>query len=680
MRSEPLLTALRLGLTLICACGLALGATAGSVHIAPSLLVLALGCLALVALAPWSRHWSTALPAALIAGAMAGHLLFQPGMPRVHDLMHLWGIAAYGRCVSEGSWFPLWIPYLGLGQPLLQFYGPINFLLALPGILLGLSPMGTFKLELLIGHGLAPLATLIAARLFGCGWRGATVAGIAVALAPWRLAVFGYRGALGEANAFLFMPLLVAGALGAARGSGTRHSVWIVLGGLGLLLTHAVSLATTLLLLAPALIVQEAISPRPERWRRSRRLGVTLAITAILGAVWWLPVAVEAPTTSLRLSTADNPYYRYSEQGLSPTEPFRRKLWDRVRVALPSTLRAARNQEGQQMPFYIGTVLFVAGCSAPWWSRRRETWPLAAGAALAVVSSTSALAGWSAELPGFAQLRFPWRFLSPGAVFAALAVGIGIGALQSERRRWVAGLATAALCLALVWDAAPYTGAPDRIPPYEGTVHWYTEDRDWVYWEESMRPVQVDLAPTAGVTRVRNLELPPADFATPIDGFFPAYYEWFTPETYSRYWKARDVPSMIEAGVAYGFSNLRPRPVSWRAQPYVTVEGAEPTVSIDPAQFKRGVGRIDVDLPAPVRGRLVVREQAFPGWRMRLDRGDWVAAQTTRGFLSADLGTGAERVEFAYGWTTTARRAGLLTSLLGLVALLVWAVRSRAGA
>ena len=197
----------------------------------------------------------TALLGALLAGATAGHLLAAPGMPRVHDLGHLWGLWAYGRCVDEGVLYPLWTPYLGAGMPLFQFYGPLNFLLGLPGILAGLSSMDLWKLELFQSHVLSALSMLAAARILGVGWRAALLAAAALAFAPWRLAVFDYRGALGEANAFLFMPLVAAGTLRMLRAPTATAAVALVCGTVALVLTHLLSLLTLVFSLLPAVLL-----------------------------------------------------------------------------------------------------------------------------------------------------------------------------------------------------------------------------------------------------------------------------------------------------------------------------------------------------------------------------------------------------------------------------------------
>ena len=567
----------------------------------------------------------------------------------------------------------MWNPYLGAGLPLFQFYGPVNFLLALPGILLGLSPVGAWKLELFVGHMLSSASMLGAARLLGVGWRG-SLAAAAAAFAPWRLMVFDYRGALGEANAFLFMPWVAAGALRTLRRPTLPASVAVVAGTAGLILTHLLSLFTMLILLAPACVAAAWAAPGDQRARNLRRLVVAFLLAGAVSAAWWLPAVGESRYTTVRATTSDNLYYRYAENGAQPTALLERRTWDALRVSIPDSERRARDLEGEQMPYYGGAVLMVLGLGSAWWSRRREAWGMAASVLLGLALSTSIVAALTAWIPGFATIRFPWRFLSPATVLAALAIAVGVDAIgRSLRGRWAAA-AMSALVVCLVWDGAPYTGAADRIPPYEGTVHWYGTDPDWLHWEPSMRPVPVSLSPIQGVARVRNLELPPSRYDAEVDWFFPGYYEWFTPELYNGYWKVKRPSAMVAAGVRYGFVNSRPGPAVWPALPYARWVGGD-TVTM-PDSVSRKPGRIVVDIAAPaLGGRLIVLEQWFPGWRARVDDGVWITPGNEGGFMATPIDSGRHRVELAYGVGTPLRLGGLAISLIALLATSIAAFR-----
>jgi hypothetical protein len=316
----------------------------------------------------------------------------------------------------------------------------------------------------------------------------------------------------------------------------------------------------------------------------------------------------------------------------------------------------------------------LLGLGAAWWGRRRDAWGLTGSILLGLALSTSTVAALTAWVPGFATIRFPWRFLSPTTVLAALAIALGVDAISRSFRGRGAAAAMTILVVCLVWDGAPYTGAADRIPPYDGTVHWYSTDPDWVHWGPSMRPAPVSLSPVQGVARVRNLTLPPSRYDANVDWFFPGYYEWFTPEIYNGYWKVKRRSAMIAAGVRYGFTNSRPSPSMWPALPYARWVAGDTTVM--PDSVLRKPGRITVDLDAPATGgRLIVLEQWFPGWRIRIDDGEWGTPENKGGFMATGIDSGRHRVELSYGVGTPLRLGGLTVSLIALVAASIAAFR-----
>jgi hypothetical protein len=669
-RSSLVALVLALGL----GAGVAIATTTRTTYVEPSLPILgfAVACAAAAMWVPERWRAPAVILGAFACAAGAGHVLLAPGCPRVHDLQHLWGIWAYGRAVKTGSILPPWIPYIGAGIPLLPFYGPLSFLLALPGILAGLAPVTAWKLALFQSHLLSTVALLAGARLLGVGWRSALVGAVALAFAPWRLTVFDYRGALGEANAYLFLPLAAAAALRSVTAPTRAARTILAISVAALACTHLQSLLTLGIVLAPVLVVA-SIEPK--------KLGTT-ALAAALGlgiAAWaWLPTMLELRYTSVDASTRDNPYYRYVEQGVAPHALFVRERWDRPRFSLPESLRAREHLEGEQMPFYVGAVLVTSALTLAFVGRDRHARAVAVGLLFALGLATAWLAGLGSWVPGLATLRFPWRFLSPAAVLAALALALGFDAWSRGRSQRTIALMGLALVIGIAWDGAPYTGAADRIPPYEGARHWYASDPRIAHWAEQMRPVPLDLPQDGLPRRVYNLELPPNDYRTSIDWFFPGYYEWLNPTVFQEYWKTNDSRKLAEAGVALAFANTSPSTRTIAARPYAELESAgQPIGSAE--LVSRLPGRIEVRTSVPDPGAtLVVREQSFPGWRARIDGQTTTEPKERRGFLAVDLAAGTHDVVLRYGYGTWPRRLGIALTLCGLAGL-IGTYRKRSG-
>ena len=95
------------------------------------------------------------------------------------------------------------------------------------------------------------------------------------------------------------------------------------------------------------------------------------------------------------------------------------------------------------------------------------------------------------------------------------------------------------------------------------------------------------------------------------------------------------------------------------------VQVGRPALPVPPERLSRLPGRIEVQVEVPQGGgRLVILEQAFPGWRATIDGRSAGVPEEDGGFMSVDLPAGAHDVVLTYGLRTPARIAGLLTTLL----------------
>jgi hypothetical protein len=682
---------MRLGFVLAAAAIVAVATTRLPVHIAPSSTVLVVAAIASTAALVAPQRWRAwvALAAAVTAGLAASHVLFRPGMPQVHDPIHVWGLWAYARAARAGHLLPMWIPELGAGMPLLQFYGPVSFVLELPGIVAGLAPVALWKEALVQSAVLSAVATLFGARLLGAGWRAASIAACAMAFAPWRLTVFNLRGALGEATALIFAPVAAASTLALFRRP-SRAAAWALGASVVLLIpTHLITLYGLAIVLVPALIAQELAlrsDPDPTRAPLARRAMTAIApavLAAGFTAAWWVPTLFEGKYTSLAEQTEGHHYFVYAEHGLSTSDLFARRAWDTLRSSLKASDRAA-GMEGKQMPFYVGAILFGAALSAPWWSRARATWAPACGTATGLLLATATAAALMTHLPTIHRIQFPWRFLTIASVLAAYAIGLGVSALLATPRRWSRLLPIVALPALFVADAAPYTGAAGWVAPYHGITHWVrapggTGEEPF---DVAMRPVPMDWSSARAPMRVGELYLPPDDTTTPVSLYWIPYPEWMTPAVYHACLSARGPRDFAEAGVVRYFREKFDHPAVIEGKPYATLE-RDGEVR-DAAAFTREPGRIVLRPAVPEGGaRLIVREQAFPGWEARVDGAAAPIAATPSGFMALDCSAGSHEVVLEYTRRTPARRMGSAISVVALCALplllrkrIGWAPRS----
>ena len=107
--------------------------------------------------APRRRVWDFPVPPCSVSAA--GHLLFAPGLPFGHDCAGArLGTWAFSQEFRAGDLFPRWLHQFGVGLPLLQFYGPLNFYRMLPFAALGLPAYAALKGALLAAGVLGAVA------------------------------------------------------------------------------------------------------------------------------------------------------------------------------------------------------------------------------------------------------------------------------------------------------------------------------------------------------------------------------------------------------------------------------------------------------------------------------------------------------------------------------------------
>lgn len=629
---------------LVSALALALLRTQGSMGVPPTALGrvglgVAVALLGLLALAePRRRRLLTALAFAALAVAAAQDFL-RPGIVWGHDLgYHSWALYSTWRSVLDGDPTPRWNPYLALGIPLLQFYGPLNYVAAWPLQALGASPMEAVKGLVIGGQLLAGLSAWAAVRWTGRSHPAALLAGGALVLAPYRLMDQTFRLALGEFLGMALLPLLFVAAWKVARGE--RGKAPWVLGVVtaALLLTHVLSvLMAALVWVLPVGWALTRGGERPSPRRRSAALlalTATLTITATAG--WWLPMLAEQQHTAIeRVIPGDRDIAGYAAM---PTEVVTRQMWTGYGVRT----RLGKGHPERTMPMYFGCVLLGLlglGLSAP----RDEQGPSprvwAVPGVAALLLALDPFAGLLDALPVVSKMQFPWRLYSPASVLAALAGGSALDCWVPEGGRRRGALAALALALLAV-DASPYTGAPRRYAEYEGVSSW-TRDQ----------PRQAEV-PAGEFVRVEYLDLPPASYDYRVAKARVVFTEYMNVPLRQRYGR-RSKPPSEELSREYGVSwrlkrgraiqQLEPGPLVW-----FRPDGGE-YAPLPGAAWSQKPESIEIELPGGLpRGSVRFVGGWFVGWESRVDGGEWERARRSEGLLAARTGADARRVQFHF--------------------------------
>lgn len=615
---------------------------------------LAAVALLLAAVGAWGRaesppRWATALLFAFAAG-VAAQVVFQPGVPRGHDLQsHGWALYATWQSVLDGDPWPRWTPYIGLGVPLLQFYGPLPWVTTWPALAAGASPFEALQVGFVLHQAVGMALTWSAARGLGASRAASMLAALALAFAPYRLLDQSYRIALAEGFAMGLTPWTLAHALRVAKGEDRVRA--LALGTGALILTHPVT-GLLLVPLAIPLLARPLLTGR--RW-----VPLLLAAGLALGATaaFWLPMTAEQHHTTLSRTAPIGK--QLAPLAAFPEELVTRQAWTKY------DLRRKHSEEEDKrkaVPLYLGCGLLALLGLAVFRPEGEgpDPRPWALAALLAIALSTRPTAGALDLIPLYGRIQFPWRFLAPGTACAALAGGLALD-------RWGAGRARSALLVlaagVLLYDAVPYLGAAEAYDDYRDVVVRGPGNR--------LEPLDV---PEGPLVRIENLRLPPASFGPRVGRTTGVFPEYTNPVLRRRYLTRRLKPELAaELGVSWSIQRRRPVPVD--AGPRVRLDGRPlPGATLD----LRGE-RIAVSLPPDLPGgRLVIASQWFPGWRAQVDGGSWLDADAERGLLAVPVGAGARRVQLRYSSLRPWDRAlGLLVSFGVLGWGLVGALRRR---
>jgi hypothetical protein len=319
------------------ALALAIAGGGGRVAIAPQpALLVAAAAIAAAALACGGRRprWWLDLPVAALLGVVAAHVFLRPGLPFGHDtLAHLWGSWATAREVLAGDPHPRWLHHLGLGTPLLQFYGPLAYYALIPFAATGVGWPGVVAGGFVLFAAAAAMAMYVGVAAWVPDRRAALVAAAAYAFAPYRLLDSNYRMALGETAALALLPLvlLVTARRARRRASMVAPAVAIA----ALVLTHPLTAMLAALAHVVWLLAEKAVVPRPswrELGRRASRIAGAWLLGGCLAGFFVLPVAAELRFTSLETFEPAASLERHS---LAPNDLLRRRQWDELRLSTP---------------------------------------------------------------------------------------------------------------------------------------------------------------------------------------------------------------------------------------------------------------------------------------------------------------------------------------------------------
>ncbi|NKQ37542.1 MAG: YfhO family protein [Chloroflexi bacterium] len=571
--------------------------------------------------------WRTPLNLLLVAlfAAPALQPLFRRQFTCGFDnAFHLWRAVQIGELLRNGVLYSRWAPQMahGYGYPLYLFQSPLSAYLAAVFNILGFEWVTAVHLTYglgILGSGWA--MWLLARDLWG--EKGALLAAVAYIYAPYHLYVAYYRASLSETVAWAFVPLLLWGLLRWQMRGERKGLVTAVLAFAALILTHDVTAYIFLPFIVGWII---ALAWLKQSWSALWRGGAAVLLGTGLSAFFWLPAIVER--SAIQFARANSAWPFLYTNNFLPLD----QLLPLPRNADPLLL----NDWPQRGLSLVLAGLAVLGLLIAW-RKMPRTRKLTAFLGLALIAYTFLTIPlsqplWDA-LPPLQAFQFPWRFLSPAALAAALLVGgLAIGDWSLEIGDFPPSPHPSPL--------HPVTLSPRHLVTLSllallSIAHW-----GWLYPNHCSTPTDTSITGmvqweqdtrTLGTTASREL-LPAAVSRLPQD------------ENDLPVWENR----LAQADLPLGARIIQ-------------------------AEYAPLSAEIELETAVPFTARY--RAFAFPGWRVEID-GEPVTITPSEpdGLITFPVPDGRHTIQVTFGETPLRLLADLL-SLVSLIALIAITLR-----
>lgn len=346
--------------------------------------------------------------------------LLNPGLSSGHDLgYHLLRIASLTEGMRSGQ-MPVRVNPVflnGYGYASSLFYP--DLFLYIPALLnlAGIGLEAAYKLFLLLIFGLSFISAYHCGRGIARSELAGGVTALVYCLSQYYLQNIYTRSALGEVQAFIFLPLIVYGLYDLIFGDFEQY--WLLFIGLtGLFYSHLISLLLAVLVSSLlCLIFIRRIIRSPQKIKR-----ILLLMLLVLGCsiAFWLPML---------------------EQMLTGSFKFMQSTYLAVYSAIPLSVIFANayTLKGSIVSFGFATLLlcllWFLALRQPGekWQMRAMNWCLFIG--LALILAASDLFPWGYVPPFLNIIQFPWRLFGLASIFISVAVGLmlQILLLQTDR-------------------------------------------------------------------------------------------------------------------------------------------------------------------------------------------------------------------------------------------------------
>ena len=375
------------------------------------------------------NHWTKTLLLTIVLIVPAVFFLFFRGQYwNMHDDMQLIRQLQMEKCLFDGQIPCRWVPDLGYGYgyPLFNFYPPLPYFIGQGFRLLGFSFIGTIKFTAILQFLFSTLGMyLLAASLFGP--LGGLLSAIFYTYAPYHAVNIYVRGAMNEAWAGVFFPLIFYFAKKIIEAPKPKNIIGLSLAFAGLMLSHnpMVLIFTPFLLIWCLFWLYQKYHLQFVKYITSViPLSISAGFAIGLSAFFTLPAIFE--TKYVQINSMFSNYYTYAIHFVSLHQLFSSNFWgDGPSVWGPN----------DGLSFSVGflhwviPILLVIIILKNILSHRKANIAEQSVILMSIMALSSIFMAhehstfiWKL-IPEIQKIQFPWRFLNLTAFFTSLTVG-----------------------------------------------------------------------------------------------------------------------------------------------------------------------------------------------------------------------------------------------------------------
>jgi len=362
--------------------------------------------------------------------------LFKPGYYNMHDDMQMIRQLEMEKCLKDGQIPCRWTPDLGYGYgyPLFNFYPPMPYMVGQIYRTLGFSFTNSVKATAVTQIILsAAFIYLLSSSIFGP--IGGFLSAIFYTYAPYHALNIYVRGAMNEAWAAVFFPLIFYFSRKLVLEGKIKHLLGLSISFTCLLLSHnPMALTFTPILFAWVMFWFFSQYRKPFNIFIKKKIPIILKLTfsgllsGVLAAFYTLPVIFE--TKYVQINTMFEGYYHFSVHFATLYELFIRSFWgDGASVWGPNddmsfsigylhwiipllifsfivyqVIRNRHNLKKIDSKYWLLGLLILMGLATVFMTHNKSTfiWLL---------------------FPTIQKIQFPWRFLNHSVFLFSLSVG-----------------------------------------------------------------------------------------------------------------------------------------------------------------------------------------------------------------------------------------------------------------